>query len=177
MRGDTEAATREARSLIEQFSENEQAMKDLSNQAADLGHAELTRELLAIAKAAGFETEIFVLLRLEALIASGAYAEASKLAERIINEETWSPGGYRPMLRALQTVARCGVEGSGGIDEDLKALLLNASFGPATFTAIARRMEGVNCAREAIMVLEAGLKRFPESGGLGASLSRLSAER
>lgn len=177
MQGDTEAAVHEARSLIDQFSKNEDALESLADQTADLGKVELARELHSIAEAEGFRTETFALLLVEAHVAAGAYSEAMASAQRILAEQPGRPPGYRAMLHALRAVARCGEEGSGGMDEELEALVLNASFGPAAFSAIARRMEEVDCFHEAMMVLEAGLKRFPESGGLGASLSRLSAER
>jgi len=175
--GETREAAREARELIGQFSGNEEAMVTLANQATDLGRVELVRELYLIAEAGGFETEVFALLLVEAHLAAGDYAAAIASANRILAEEPGWSAAYRAMLRGLRAVARCGKEGSGGMDEELEALVLNDAFGPASFAAIARRMAEANCFREAIAVIEAGLERFPESGGLDASLRSLSVER
>ena len=175
--GDTERAAREARKLIEQFSQNEDAMRRLANQAAELGDADLARELYSIAEDAGFETEMFALMRVEADVASGAYAEAIASVERILAEKPRWSGRYRAMLQAFRVVAECGKEGSGRIGEDLKLLSLNDSLGPTNFSVIARHMKNVNCFLEAALLLEAGLERFPENHELDASLRRLSADR
>lgn len=162
--GDLAGSERVTKELIEQFDDNNDAMKQLANFAADTGNSELAEKTYDIAVEQSFEMDVFALLLLESFITNKDYLAAQSLADSFYEDnpewlaERWS------IFSALRAVISSAHNGSGkGNPAYLNDFLSDPSNKPQTYLAVARRFTANNCDKEAFEVLSVANKEHPSN--------------
>ncbi len=169
---DTERESRETKSMLKQFREDEKALQSLANFAADTGNIELARRTYEEALENEFRIDAFALLLIEAHLVSNDYDGALSFSEELLKEKPeWLTRRWA-IFNSLRAVASYGLNRPDLGEIYLQNFIDNAGNQPQTYLAVARRFDSINRAQQARKVLMASYQKTPNNQKILSELIR-----
>jgi len=174
--GDAASERAETLRMIEQFGDNEPAMRALANYAADTGNVDLARQIYQLALQRDFDNSLFSLLFIESHLVDKRYAEAITFAEELAREKPVWLGSSEAAFNSLRAVAYFGVRNDELANLYLARFLAAPNVRTETLLAVSRRFRGLGSAPRARQILEVAVRQDRENQAALAGLVAIDLE-
>jgi hypothetical protein len=145
---------REVADFLADFSEDPSALIGLANFAANAGDIELSRRVLGLCEAQGFDTSAPSLMLVEAHIVAKDYRAALALVERIERSGAEWAEQQAGVLAGLRAIAAFGTGNSENGQLSLRNFLSQRTIRPENLIAVSNRLLAVGAREQARQVLE-----------------------
>lgn len=174
--GDTAREREEIRRMIDQFGEDQAAMRALANYAADTGNVELAREIYQLALERDFDNSLFSLLFIESHLVDKRYAESIAFAEELARERPVWLGSSEAAFDSLRAVAYFGVRNDELANLYLNRFLAAPNVRTETLLAVSRRFRGLGSPERAREILQVAVRKDRDNQAALAGLVDLDLE-
>ncbi len=173
---DEERVQRESRQILQQFRNDEDAILQLANYAADTGNYRLARRTYQLALENEFNLSSFALLLIESHLVAEDYEAAIGFTEELAVERPDWLNTRQAVFSSLRAVASYALGRDDLGQNYLQDFIRAENTRVETFLAVSRRLEQANRPREAQRVLRTAFSRNPNNQSALSELIRIELE-
>lgn len=174
--GDTERAQSEARAILNQFSNDENALTLLANYATDHGDTDLNAQIYDIALNNNFNIAPYTLLLIESYVVAEDYQKAIEMTAQLVEERpAWLDNSWA-IFNSLRSVAYYGLGNSEMGKLYLDQYLKSEQIRVDSLLAVSNRFIKMGNKKEARDILKRAYTANPENQAALTSLIDLEID-
>ncbi|MGA2053539.1 MAG: tetratricopeptide repeat protein, partial [Opitutales bacterium] len=161
--GETDAVESDAKNMIDQFSNDQNAMLTLANFATDQGNVPLARRIYERAIENQFDLTAFSLLLIEAHLSAGDFTGALSFIDQIDQEKPAWLASSQAIFDSLRAVAYYGEGRTDLADVFLTNILKQYAPRTETLVAVATRFQTLGGLSQAQRLLQVATHKDPDN--------------
>jgi len=174
--GQEKLEQRETRRVVQQFRDDEKAMTQVANFAAETGNISLARRCYEEALENEFEIASFALLLIESHLVAEDYQGALSFTEELLKERPDWLQQHWAIFNSLRAVASYGSGQTDFGDIYLAEFLSEQGVTAKTYLAVARRFINIDRDPQARRVIRKAHQLYPKNQGVVTQLIRTNLE-